>query len=597
MFPICLSLMFCLFVLALALAEQSRAHLGFTLQAEAETRGTEAGLAALVELTSVLQHSVDPQRFTADLAPGKMGLPDPVPASGQGGALPFHGTDFFDVSVVGEFGGGATDASWHRPPPTVYDAQASDGYLAPVVTPAGVAVPARHTLLQAQATLPGLGLTRSLAMISSNHPYGLFAPNGSVAVAEARTTGDWTGSTETGLMASIVALSGITVTGTANARMYTARGLGQGVRASQGLKCVITTPITSPPDYDPSLTKAQSDAMSGLTDKGSDVAHLHDCRHQSIPDSNDITTSCQRGNVVKQFNPGDTDIATIVGLAGTDLTGSGSSAVFQIASADLVVPSGKYVSLPYTVDIQGSLVITGPAELYVSNDLRVHGDVRLGPRATLIVGGALQVDGRIDMLYAPGTNPTITSCVLVQGDATVQHGMMGHENGVTLTAATPFSRPDCPFAPSTLTCVVPGRPPSIHFEQAHNPNCDTFDKIAAGCADTNNTAWAEFFPVVKLNGPADLSNEAGVFISCGGTLSVGSDASESAAGFLVADHDISLGVGRFVGTAWSRSGNINAPTTVWRWYPFYSHAWLQSQGRLNPVTANRYWRVGYGVVR
>lgn len=590
--PICLSLMFCLFVLALALAEQSRTHLGFALSVEAETREREAVSAALADMTSLLQHSIDPTRWTLELPPTYMGLPNPLPATAGGAELPFQNGPDIDVRIDGQFGGGALDASFHRPPPATLDPQLADGYASPRMTNGGVPVPSRHTAVYAQGTIPGAGLTRWLGIFSSNYPYGLMAPQGRVVLKEAGTTGDYSGASETGLLANIVA-TGVTATGTlVNARFVVPQGAS--VQASRGIVC--TTPsVRWPTDFDDTLDQARTNmAGPGLTDKGDDIRALHQARHESIPDNTNITAACQVGQCIAQFNPGNSDVSTVTGLPGTDLSGQ----TFTVASCDFVIPAGVSVQIPFALEIQGNLILSSNSELMVSQTLRVHGDVRLSPNSTLGVQQDLTVDGYVDMLYAPGTNPSIVASLISGGDMTLSHGMSSHEQGMSLTPnATPFSKPSCPFGASTLTCLVPGRPPQIHTENAKNPNCDEYDQKATQNTQTLNSAWGSFFPGVTLAGQQTTSQVAGVLAVSDGQISVGGSNDDVAAGFFVASGNLNLTVGQLTGVAWSRSGSILAPSASWRWYPFWSHAYVYGQSSSKAVYANRYWRVGSGQIR
>lgn len=606
--PVCLSLMFCLFVLALALAEQSRTHLGFALSVEAETRGREAASAALADLTSILQCSVDPTRWTLELPPTYMGLPNPIPPTETGAErpspsgptlplqrnpeLPFQNGPDIDVKIDGQFGGRAPDASFHRPPPSACDPTFPDGYASPRMTNGGVPVPSRHTAVYVQATLPGVGLTRWLGMMSSNFPYGLMAPHGRVVIKDAWTSGDYAGTSETGLLANIVAGTAITATGKVNARFVVPPGTS--VQAPRGIICA-TRGVRWPTDFDETVEKTrQKLAGSGLIDKGDDIRTLQQARHESIPDSTTITASCQVGRCVAQFNPGNPDVSTVNGLSGTDLSGG----TFRIASADFVIPSGVSVQIPFNLEIQGNLILCDSAELRVSNALHVYGDVRLSPNSTLAVEQKLTVEGYVDMLYAPGANPSIVASLVSGGDMTLARGMSSHEQGIELTPnVTPFSKPDCPFGPSTLTCVVDGRPPQVHTEEAPNPNCKAFDQKATPNVQALNAAWGAFFPGVSVAGQQTTRQVAGVLAVSDGQITVGSSTNDVAAGFFVASGDLNLTLGRLVGVAWSRGGDIHAPSTSWRWYPYFAHAYVYGPRDSTAIIANRYWRVGSGQIR
>lgn len=620
--PICLSLMFCLFVLALALAEQSRTHLGFTLSVEAEIREREAALAAMGDLSSILQRACDPVMWSNDLSPAFMKLPDPLPAALGSAELPFENGPDIDIEIDGQFGGGSDEASLYRLPPLQYDAEESDAYPSPLVTRSGIAVPARHAALYVQARIPGGGLTRWLGMISTNHPVGMMAPLGSVTLGDARSSSSWTREAESGLMASIYASSGISVKGVVNARLCVPPG--QTPDAPRGIVKEVSG-LTIPADFEMSRMKAAAEASKNLVDKGADIEALRQCRHASIPDSTNITALCQSGDVVAQFNPGSPDVSTIDGLPGTDRLdfidrppGTESPApsptpdtsdpslpsprgpsgpVFQVASADFVVPAGEHIYIPYDMDVQGSLILEKQSILHVQRTLSVHGDVRLGPQCTLKAGETVVVDGFVDMLYQPGPNPSITTSIISGADMILNRGMTNREGGMSLSSSTPFTTPDCPFSPSTLTCIVRGIPPSVHIEQVDNPNCDTFTKQAKQCTQSANAAWSRFFPAVSLPGPQTRNDVMGIFIDCGDRLRIGSGQDDVAGGLIAAARDVTLDIGRFTGVAWSRSGSITGKHTSWWWFPYWSHAWVQGASGAQAVVANRWWLTGYGQVR
>lgn len=580
--PICLSLMFTLLVLALALAQQSRAHLGFALLVEAETREREAASAAMGDLQSIMQYVSDPVGSKSEVNPSVMGLPNPLPTPGAGVATFSNGPDI-DVKIVGQFNGSAPDASIFEPVVKGYSVATADGYSAGATTVAGLFVPSRHAGVYVTAAVPNEPRATYLGMFSSLYPIGLMAVQGTVKIAEARSAGDYRGS-ESGIPVHIYGSQNVTVMGFCNGRMFsTSAQMTQS--QTGGLKGALTM-NRMPADFEAQLATAKAQVVQTLVDEGAAIQQLHQCLHENIPDNNDITTGCANGQCVAQFNPGNPDVSTLNGMPGTDLNGN----TFQVIG-DFVVPSGTGIQVPFDMDIQGNLVLSSQSVLNVTGKLAVHGNVMFQQQASLVCGSTVTVDGTVDMLYAPSPNISISSCILATADVNLAGGMSSHEEGVKLTARDPYSTPPCPFADSTLTCLVPGRPPQVHYEQVPNPNCDKFLKQSQQCVQMNNAAFAQFFPVVVAQGPVSTTQVAGIFVNTDGNITIGGS---RAAGLFVATGTINSTSSRVVGCMWSRTGSINASSSNWRWFPYWSYAFVHTVGGDLFTGATRYWRVGFG---
>jgi hypothetical protein len=87
---------------------------------------------------------------------------------------------------------------------------------------------------------------------------------------------------------------------------------------------------------------------------------------------------------------------------------------------------------------------------------------------------------------------------------------------------------------------------------------------------------------VTFNGAADNLDVPGVFLATDSTLNM--PAPGKASGLFYARGDVNLGATKMVGAVWSQ-GSIHAPATDFRYFPYYTHAFVNLSGATTPIGA------------
>lgn len=571
--PVAMALLFVMLTLALGLAEQGRALLGFTVQNESEALEIEANELEFADMQAILQ---------GELPTSTLGLPAAIPTP-SGAAATFQQPAGGPLEVLGQFNGLSSNVSTYsvKPVDQIYDGYSS-GTLA-----GGMYAPSRHVVVVSTARYPNMPSTTHASVFTSNHPYGILAPNGTITVnGDARSSINCRGNDtdESGVMVHLAARSGVTVTGFVNGRVQVQSGtmtLGSG-----GIRSTVATGVGIPTDFTASLATARTQITTGLTSIGPLIDALHAALHRSFPPNWLITGSPPPGATpISQYNTGSLDINTINAPAGTDLNGS----TFK-CGVDFVIPASQGIVVPYSCDFASNLALMGRSVLHVQGDLRVGGNLYLSDMSSLVVDGKLTVTGRLDMANVNALVPANQVVVLASSDVSLPNGMQ-RTPGVMPVPTVPFSARSNPFAGSWLSWVIPGDPPTPGTSPVTNPNNILFNTQAL----TDLAAVSglvPFFMNVTPAGAVATDDVPGALVSAGGTLTAGGT---KFAGLGVASSQITVTSTRTVGALWSRDAGVIVGD--YRYHPYFTHAYGHSLGTdIVPVTSTRYHRTAYGKV-
>lgn len=574
--PIALALLFVLLTLALGLAEQGRAMLGFTVMTEAESLEIEANEVQAAYMQGILQ---------GEASPGTLGLPAAIPFLG-GAVAPFQQPPDGPLEVFGQFNGGLPQVSGYnvKPLDQPWDSYTAGGYYG------GIHVPYRYVSFYSTARYPNMPSAMNVSLWDSDEPYGILAPNGTITVnGDAWSVHRYRGDNNDplGSMVNLASRAGVTVTGFVNGNLIVQMGpTSTGAGSSGGIRRQVASPVGIPDGFKTSLAtaRAQMASTSGLVNLGTLIDALHTALHRNIPTNPLITGIPPPGTVpVAQLNEGSTDINSITAPSGTDLNGG----TFD-CGVDFTMPSGGGY-IPYSCHFARNLALMSHTVLIVQGDLTVDGNVYMSELSSLVVGGRLTVNGRLDMANQDWESNR--AAIAASSDVVLPGGMQ-HTSTVTLAWQERFGTRSNPFSDSILSYVTTSDPPVPGAMTVTNPNNTAFNALSLadfGIAQGLDIYLQQIMPL----GSPDTAFVPGALLVTDGSLTVGGT---KMAGLGCAAGPITVTSTRTVGALWSQ--NANVVVGDYRFYPYHTHAYVHSGGTDSiPVASNRFHRTAYGRLR
>ncbi|MFH0802333.1 MAG: hypothetical protein V2A78_08130 [bacterium] len=554
--PVAIAIALVIVVLTAALILQAITTGGLTRRIESRGSQKYAGEvvgAAMMEIFG--RNGVpDPAKLAA------IGLSAPPPAPG-GNVVPFKGKAG-DVTFSGSFNGGESPWSTYQPVPSTVDPK-QDGFFpgnpVPCFDPGNFYVPPQHSLIFVNARTPKEGARRFFYMFSNMSPYGALAPRGNVSLKEATFTADpWNYRKAENLSAQKVFI-----------------GAGRNIQVAGALQGVARSarPASEKPINigDPDSGTAEPDnPMDGFTEEqvmqllqeletalGELEKSADDIGFMELAMAMAAATALFQGQQMIQLGGFSYDLKDKI------LTWNNS----------LYVPRGMIILIPFSIKIEGDLLVEDKAAVVVGGKLKIAGHMFIGKESAVFSTKSLECNDRVEVTYSPkemlGISAGIGSFKNITLGRGVRHLKFKPGKG---NVNFPFSISINPF-PEFL---------KIHGILKNNPLFEAFAKAQK----------ALFAPLMRIAGkmsqfmcgpiavPAGTEDreEPGLLIAApeGSVRIIDHDTDAMAAGLIATRDGIVIenspdGSGIFTGLLVTYNGDIQAFATALRFYPYFTH--------------------------
>jgi hypothetical protein len=566
--PVAIAIVLVIVVLTAALIFQAISTGGLTRRIE--SRGSQKYVGEVVGATMMDLFGRNRIPDPAKLA--SIGLSAPPPAPG-GAVVPFRGKAG-DVTFTGSFNGGESPWSTYQPVPSAIDPK-QDGFFppnpVPCFDPVDFYVPPNHSLIFVKAQTPREGARRFFYMFSNMSPYGALAPRGNVFLKEAAFTADpWNLQKRENLAAQKVVIGAgknIKVAGVL-------QGSARSARPASENPISIGDPEsgTAEPD-NPMDQMTEEQVMQLLQELETSLSELEKSADEvgfmELAMAMAAATALFQGHQMIQL-----------GGFGYDL-----SSRMLTWNNSLYVPRGMVILIPFSIKIEGDLLVEDKAAIVVDGRLNIDGHLFIGKESAVFSTKNLECNDRVEITYSPrdmlGISSGIGSLKNITLNRGVRHLKFKPGKG---NVNFPFSICINPF-PEFL---------KIHGILKNNPLFQAFVRAQRALfAPLMRMAsrMTQFMcgPIAVPMGSEDRE-EPGLIIAApeGSVRIIDHDADAMVAGLIATRDGIVIenppdGSGIFTGLLLTYNGDIQAFATALRYYPYFTHGLFpvdSGEGRL-----------------
>jgi hypothetical protein len=362
--PATLALLVLLTIIGAALHYVQNVHATQSRKASLRMAHLQAARLALADFRSALQGE-----------PNEAQLPQPLPAPAERAqSFRFADTAQPDITISGQFNA-KSDASIHNPVPTTGNSSTGDLYEPVVEGGRHLPVPNRHSLLLFQTS--GNGESHHFAALySSNWPYGMMAPHGSISLGSVRSVTTHLGDQpeESGLPVDLAART-ILISDFFYGHGYVESG-GRAQLSPYGLP-VETSAL---PDLPRSFGSLAIGLAGQLGSQGFDLSY-----------------AIQKSPWLRQGH-------------------------FEVPAGFGIYPR-ENIKVPFDTVVTGNLIVPEDSVLHIAGKLTVGGHIYMGNRSSLLVDGDLQVTDSLDLYQIEEANQGITTTVVAGGRLSLAAGM------------------------------------------------------------------------------------------------------------------------------------------------------------------------------
>lgn len=507
-------------------------------------------------------------RFMDLIAAGDSPGADRLAALGLGALPPppggkiaeFSGT-VDSIRFYGSFNGGGEPWSTYQGIPSGVDPQ-DDKFSStvPSFDPQNLPAPPQHSIIFVRAQAPGEPSRRFFFVISSLFPYGALAPSGNITLGEVTSvTEPWEneGRSEHGGM-----------------RVYV--GAGQKIRIAGALEGVAQSGEAYRSDRDPvdvgkpgmHITEAGSTffkCTGSLQALHNDIEALWAGEQQNAQDMGFGQFAGALTSAGSLFNG-----YSLVNMGGYGFNQSSNTMMWKDS---FNVPGRSSLLVPDSLTIEGDLLLNDESTMVVNGDLMVNGHLFLGEKSALSVKGSLTCKDSVEVSYSPLSIPGINAALISGGSMELQNALR-HLNFKPSAqgGSWPFGLYDNPF--KDLYSLDPKKYAAL-FNAYLNAQQAAFSGLSSMMSPMSR------FLCQKIDIPAgseDRKIPGLLFLSMGGRVKICDNGSEAwTAGAVIAREGIVLQNGPggiFTGILLTYGGDISAPNTTLRYYPYFSHGMI-----------------------
>jgi hypothetical protein len=202
--------------------------------------------------------------------------------------------------------------------------------------------------------------------------------------------------------------------------------------------------------------------------------------------------------------------------------------------------------IPFDTLVDGDLVVPEDAMLHIAGELTVRGHIYMGNRSSLLVDRSLSAEKSLDLYQIDAPNQGITTTVVAGDHLSLPAGMS----------------------------QTPG---------------------VIGYAEEDVNELSRYLQVVDLPLPMRPYEVPPALLVSGQDLRLGNTLDTRVAGLLVAGGSVQLtGNLRLIGAAFAERGDIQAATTRFGYFPYFSHAFVHSATGNRQLDSNLYHLTAFG---